>query len=114
MSEPIIVNLGTFGNYGVTTIYEYGCAFVPTEKKTPEGIERKTVRVSKNRKTVRLTHANSRATVELRAYVHAGQKRFRDMRERISHVTDGAIVAELQRMTAMSAEEARKLLSLAA
>ena len=110
MSDNIVSHIGTFNGYIVTTESIVRRFYVKKTERVNGEEKTKTFPVKIARKNVILNRWG--ATVVLSAYIHAGQKRYADSRDKGGNTIDTYVVAEMQRMLWITEHEARTLLKL--
>ena len=107
MSQPSII-----GNYRVTSEFIDKRSFLTVEEKQDDGtVEEKTVVIKRTRRNLTLSHVDTSEHVIFSAYVHQGQLRFKDSRNKSSLPTDSHVVTELRRMLLIDASTARQMLA---
>ncbi len=105
--------IGIFGSYVVSQAIESKRFFLRKEERNAQGeLEVRSIPMRKHKKTLQLRHATG-VIVCFQAYLHRGQIRYKDSRERNkSHETNAYVVSELQRMLGVDTENALQLISL--
>ena len=105
--------IGNFNGYSVYGEFIAKRVFIPKQERQPDGtIKTKQIPVRRLRKNLLLVHPAGES-VEFSSYVHQGQLRFKDSREKTSAPTDTHVVKEIGRMLLVDADKARTWLQLA-
>jgi len=105
--------VGIFGDYVVGEVIEQKRFFLRKEERGADGsLEVRHIPMRKHKKTLQLRHKGGEI-VCFQSYIHRGQIRFKDSRERNkSHESDTHVVSELQRMLSVDSDKAKQLISL--
>lgn len=111
--EPTFSPVGRFGKWTVETMLDVRTMFPKVKRRNPQTgeDEEKSFRVRRRRRTVQLKH-DTGAVIQFCSYVHQGQRRYKDSRDKTSRASDAEVVSEMRRLLNIDNLAARDLLKL--